>query len=189
MARAELWALIPGWRESRIFQHSEWQAGKKKKKKGWELRKAGPVTEAKGIVFVCRGKKKETSKGLRYNAFLFFFPLPSGFLLSPPVQKPKSHFFFWHLPAMKASLNEKLRACLGVSPGAFARKHCTRGDTFPDKPGTIAATWHNEAIWESFNSEMGVSSHAEARPVPLRQQSHNPSTPSTSFLSGRPLKS
>lgn len=115
-----------------------------KRKKGWELKKAGPVTEAKGIVFMCKGKK-ETSKGLRYNAFLFFPQSPMAFFFLPLSKNPKS-FLFWHLPAIKAFLNEKPRTCLGLSPGAFARKHCTRGDTFPDKPGTIAATWHNEAI-------------------------------------------
>lgn len=33
----------------------------------------------------------------------------------------------------------------GVSLGAFAGSTVpeTEGDTFPDKPGTIAVTWHN----------------------------------------------
>lgn len=40
--QAELWALIPDWRESRIFRHSEWQAGRK----GLGAGKSRAVTKA-----------------------------------------------------------------------------------------------------------------------------------------------
>lgn len=67
----------------------------KKKKEGSGTEKSRAVTEAKGIVFVC-GRKKKNSKGLRHNTFLFF---------QPPFYRTLSR-------AKKAFLNEKPRACL-----------------------------------------------------------------------------
>lgn len=67
---AELWALIPDWRESRIFRHSEWRAGKKK---GWELGKAGRLLRQKGL---CAGgrRRRRREGGKWHRTFSFSQP-------------------------------------------------------------------------------------------------------------------
>lgn len=91
--RAELWALIPDWRESRIFRHSEWRAGEKRL--GME-KKAGRLVRQKRLC-VCgrRGTRKGREGGNGTTNSYFSTPV-----FHPPLLNPKS-FLSRQLPAKK----------------------------------------------------------------------------------------
>lgn len=83
---AELWALIPDWRESRIFRHSEWRPSEKRLGMG----KAGRLLRQKGIVCVREGGEDQGDEGGEwYHTFSFFNSRPSP----PPPSSTLSHFF------------------------------------------------------------------------------------------------
>lgn len=95
---------------------------KRKKKKVGNWEKPGQWLRPKGL-YLCAGvRRRRRPRGYDTMRSYFFFSLPSGFLLSPPVQKPKSHFFFgicprWKLPSMR-NWGHVLESLRGLSQGS-----------------------------------------------------------------------
>lgn len=131
--RAELRALIPDWRESRIFRHSEWRT----RGKGWGWEKPGQ----RDCVSARDGEERGKAGGHGSTHSHFSTPL-----FEPP--NPKS-FLSWQLPARKL-FSQRDEGCEGLRlvcslSGGFTGSTVpeTKGDRFPDKWRTTVVTWHN----------------------------------------------
>lgn len=104
-----------------------------KGKKVGNWKKPGQWLRPRGL-YLCARVRRRGPRG--YDTMRsYFFPAPQWLSSFTPSPKTQKSFLFWHLPAIKAFLNEKPRACLGLSPGAFCKEALYERRYIPGQAG------------------------------------------------------